>query len=42
MPTTLRPADTRGITNIDWLDSRHSFSFSHYLDPERMNFSVLR
>lgn len=42
MPTKFRSADTRGRTSVEWLESRHSFSFSHYLDPDRMSFSVLR
>ena len=35
-------ADSRGAFTNEWLDSRHSFSFSEYYDPERMNFSSLR
>ncbi|MGI8778422.1 MAG: hypothetical protein ACR2LJ_13805 [Acidimicrobiales bacterium] len=26
-------ADTRAHTTIDWLDSRHSFSFGRHYDP---------
>ncbi len=37
-----RPADQRGHTRIDWLDSRHSFSFSDYHDPAWMGFRTLR
>jgi redox-sensitive bicupin YhaK (pirin superfamily) len=37
-----RAADDRGRTKIDWLDSRHTFSFGDYYDPESMGFSVLR
>jgi redox-sensitive bicupin YhaK (pirin superfamily) len=29
-------------TKIDWLDSRHSFSFGGHYDPERMGFGPLR
>ena len=29
-------------TNIDWLNSRHSFSFGGHYDPERMGFGPLR
>ena len=37
----LRPASARGITQIDWLDSRHSFSFGSYHDPKHMGFRSL-
>ena len=39
---TVRKSDQRGRTKIDWLDSRHSFSFGDYYDPSAMGFSVLR
>jgi redox-sensitive bicupin YhaK (pirin superfamily) len=39
---TTRRADERGRTELDWLDSRHSFSFGDYYDPQHMGFSVLR
>jgi len=35
-------ADERGRSRTNWLDSRHSFSFGSYLDPERMGFGPLR
>lgn len=35
-------AYTRGQTDIGWLKSSHTFSFSEYYDPERMNFGALR
>lgn len=38
----IRPADARGMTLTDWLDSRHSFSFGDYRDPDWMGFSNLR
>lgn len=41
MRTVLRAAE-RGHTQTDWLDSRHSFSFGGYRDPERMGFRSLR
>ena len=37
-----RPADARGHVRTDWLDSRHSFSFGHFHDPEWMGFGALR
>jgi len=39
---TIRPAAERGRTEIDWLDSRHSFSFGEYFDPRNMGFRALR
>lgn len=39
---TLRKASDRGRTKIDWLDSRHTFSFGDYFDPNENGFSVLR
>jgi quercetin 2,3-dioxygenase len=39
---TVRKAAQRGTTNIDWLDSRHSFSCGDYYDPEHMGFGPLR
>ncbi len=39
---TLRPANQRGRTALDWLDSRHSFSFGDYYDPAHMGFRSLR
>jgi redox-sensitive bicupin YhaK (pirin superfamily) len=38
----LRPAAERGETRIDWLDSKHSFSFAEYHDPANMGFRSLR
>ena len=39
---TLRPSDSRGKASFGWLDSRHSFSFGQYFDPEHMGFGPLR
>ena len=38
----VRSADERGQTALDWLDSRHSFSFNDYYDPAHMGFRTLR
>jgi len=38
----IRKADQRGRTHIDWLDSRHTFSFGDYLDPSQIGFRSLR
>jgi len=35
-------ADTRGATQLDWLKSKHSFSFADYYCPERIHFGALR
>jgi redox-sensitive bicupin YhaK (pirin superfamily) len=37
-----RPADARGHVEAGWLDSRHTFSFGHYHDPQWMGFGALR
>lgn len=42
MTYILHPSDKRGATQIDWLDSRHTFSFGHFQDPDRMGFRKLR
>ena len=38
----LRRGADRGVTRIDWLDSRHSFSFGGYFDPARHHYRGLR
>lgn len=40
--TVLHKANTRGLADLGWLNSHHTFSFSNYYNPERMNFGVLR
>ncbi|MEM1222310.1 MAG: pirin family protein [Verrucomicrobiota bacterium] len=39
---SIRRADERGATQTAWLDSRHSFSFGDYIDPDQMGFRALR
>ena len=39
---TIRSNQERGVAKIDWLFSRHTFSFGHYHDPKFMGFSDLR
>jgi len=39
---TIRRSGERGRTNLSWLDSRHTFSFGHYYDPNQMGFRQLR
>lgn len=37
-----RASKDRGFTDIDWLKSRHTFSFGDYYSPEHMGFESLR
>ncbi len=37
----VRRANDRLHTKIDWLDSRHSFSFGHHYDPDNTHFGML-
>jgi redox-sensitive bicupin YhaK (pirin superfamily) len=42
MPINLRPSDERGLAEMDWLHSQHTFSFADYHDPSQMGFGALR
>lgn len=37
----IRRADDRFSTRLDWLDSRHSFSFGHHRDPSNTHHGLL-
>lgn len=37
----IRKAEERGLGRTNWLDSRHTFSFADYYDPEQIGFSDL-
>ena len=39
---TVRRSFERGLTDLDWLQSHHSFSFGGYYDPKFMGFESLR
>lgn len=39
---TIRPSQERGHNQLPWLDSRFTFSFDQYYDPEHVQFRTLR
>src|ERR1700694_5430739 len=39
---SVRKANDRGLISIDWLKSRHTFSFGDYYDAQEQGFSDLR
>ncbi len=39
---TIRKSGERGRTKLDWLDSRHTFSFGDYYDARNVGFRHLR
>lgn len=42
MKKIIHKANTRGLSEHDWLDSKHNFSFANYRNPERVHFGALR
>ena len=42
MKINIHRSDSRGLANHGWLNSRHTYSFSNYRDPNRMGFGKLR
>lgn len=41
MTHTIHRNSTRGGANIGWLNTKYSFSFAHWYNPERMGFGTL-
>lgn len=42
MKTVVHKSESRGSANHGWLNSRHTFSFAGYYNPERVHFGALR
>jgi hypothetical protein len=42
MKKIIHKADSRGYFDYGWLKTYHTFSFSGYYDPDRVNFGMLR
>lgn len=42
MKKIIHKADSRGYFDYGWLKTNHTFSFSRYYDPGRINFGMLR
>lgn len=41
-PLLIHPIETTGRSQLDWLDSRHYFSFGEYFNPRKVGFGKLR
>ncbi len=42
MKYIIHRSEERGKANYGWLDTRYSFSFARYYDPEKIGFGLLR
>lgn len=42
IPMMIIKASSRGETKTEWLDSKHSFSFAEYYNPDKMGYRSLR
>jgi len=42
MKNIIHRSEERGKANYGWLDTRYSFSFARYYDPDKMGFGTLR
>jgi redox-sensitive bicupin YhaK (pirin superfamily) len=42
MKKIIHTSESRGAANFGWLDSKHSFSFGRYYNPNKLNFGTLR
>lgn len=42
MKLSIHKANKRGVSNFEWLNSYHTFSFGNYFNPLQTHFGVLR
>lgn len=42
MKYLIHRSEERGKANYGWLDTKYSFSFARYYDPDKMGFGLLR
>ena len=42
MKYKFHPSNERGVNKMAWLDSKFSFSFAHWYDPNKIHFGALR